>query len=79
MGAKNSKEEIIIAQAGNSGGQTTNAKTDGQQMYNAAEILGIIAFVAVLMLIAFACCFCTKRKLEQKIRREISRSRSSMI
>lgn len=49
MGGSSSKEEeVIIAQAGNSGGQTDEIK----QSFGASEITGIINCIAVLILLA---------------------------
>lgn len=48
-----SKKEIIITQAGNSGGQTNDAKANGQQAYNIDEIFcrGVMHHSVCLLLL----------------------------
>lgn len=75
MGSNNSKsrEEIIIAQAGNSGGQTTETSFGV-----AKEVLTIgVLFLAVVCMVAFCFCHC-KKILKRKIRTEIARSREQI-
>lgn len=71
MGTTESKEEVIIAQAGNSGG-ASNGTNFGS--FNVAEILGITAFIGILLLVIAYCCRIYKKKLTKKIRRELSKS-----
>lgn len=70
MGNNQAKEEIIIAQAGNSGGTTATAS-----VWNLTDILVITIFILVLMVIIGFCIKKCKSALETKIRREINRSR----
>lgn len=66
MGKNQSKEEIFIAQAGNSGEATIDFF-----LKNYMEII-VRALVVLTLLVAFYK-YCKKR-LEKKIRREISRN-----
>lgn len=73
MGQQQTKEEVIIAQAGNSGGVTTGEQKIQFSVY---EILGLIAFVAVAIVVILFLCRKFKQMLEKKIRAEIRRSTS---
>lgn len=68
MGKSQSKEEIVIAQAGNSGGQTTS---QGVSLWEVVILLSVAIFV--LIIIAY-CYQQIKKNLTRKIRREIIRS-----
>jgi hypothetical protein len=69
MGTNQSKEEVIISQAGNSG-STSGGVT---KPLSVGEIMGIVAFcldvVAIILFIAYR----VKKSMEQKIRKEIRR------
>lgn len=68
MGSSQSKEEVIISQAGNSGGQTNALQ------FGIKEVLEIIV-VIVCMGVIVGCCYVKCRKwFEKKIRREIIKS-----
>lgn len=72
MGSTESKEEVIIAQAGNSGGATTDGTNFGS--FSVAEILGIIAFIGVLLIVVAYCWGIYKKRLTNKIRKELRKS-----
>lgn len=70
--SKEVKEEIIIAQAGNSGGSTTTqSQSNGVSRWEVAALL--IATIIVLGVL-FYCYRKVKKNLEKKIRTEIRRS-----
>lgn len=69
MGAKNSKEEVIIAQAGNSGGQTNDTN-----IFSAKTIVEIVfMIVAVLIVVLYLYSKC-KKQLNKKIQAQIRAS-----
>lgn len=72
MGLKESKEEVIIAQAGNSGGSTTSQEI--QRGVSLGEVVALIAVALVLAIVVAYCYLHGKKKLERKIRRGIIRS-----
>lgn len=70
--SKEVREEIVIAQSGNSGGQTNSPQQNGS--ISSRDILEtgvIIVAVAVIILYLYGRC---KKKFEKKIRREITAS-----
>lgn len=69
MGGTQSKEEVIIAQAGNSGGQTN--KTEFFSLKTIIEITVIIIAVIITILYCYGRC---KKGLLKKVRREIRAS-----
>lgn len=73
MGSSQSKEEVIIAQTGNSG-TTTTISLDWQikDFLNVAFII-LIIFFTIWKLIQ-----CCKKKIEKKIRLEVVRSREQI-
>lgn len=64
------KEEIVIAQSGNSGG-TTAAATGN---FSGTTILEMVMLVLGVMIIGYFCYERCKANWEKKIRREIGRS-----
>lgn len=72
MGAKQSKEEIIIAQAGNSGGVTNSVDSVGH--LTLWQGIGLVFFGIVMVFVILYCYGCAKKRVESKIRREIRRS-----
>lgn len=72
MGSSQTKEEVIIAQAGNSG----NAK--GQTHFSIMDVGFFTVAAVVLVIILLFCYGKCKKKLERKIREEISRSREEV-
>lgn len=66
MGATNSKEEVIIAQAGNNGSNDVK--------FSACEILGVIAFALTIIFIVWFCCMQYKKRLVKKISNRLSQS-----
>jgi hypothetical protein len=64
MGTNQSKEEVIIAQAGNSGGVTISTR----------EAWGIAVLVLAVLTIAAYCVSRCNQVLKRKIRKEIARS-----
>lgn len=68
MGTSESKEEVIIAQAGNG----NDAKIF--ESPSTAEILGIIAFFIVILLLIAQCWSIYKKRLTKKIRKDLSKS-----
>ena len=85
MGGSQSKpQEIIIAQAGNSGGQT-NTPTTNASPRGIGEILGITAFGLVVFLLVIlvirGCCVYKKRmekRIAQSVRREMQKSSKAL-
>jgi hypothetical protein len=64
MGTNQSKEEVILAQAGNSGGTSISTR----------EACGIVVLViAMLAIVAIGVSWCNKA-LKRRIRKEIARS-----
>ena len=75
MGKTSSKEEVIIAQAGNSG---SNAQGEANRlsMRDTIEItFGVIMIVAVLWVLYGKC----KKKFEKKIRKEMQKSMATIV
>lgn len=71
MGGSESKEEVIISQAGNSGGATATKNDTG---YSLMEIIGVVVAGFIIVAIG-AYLWCTaKKSLKRNIRREIQRS-----
>ncbi len=72
MGKTQSKEEVIIAQSGNSGGVTA----DGHNANGIAamDILKLVSCTLLIVGLVWSCCRRSKKALELKIRREITRS-----
>lgn len=68
-GTESKKEEVIIAQAGNSGGQTNGAS------FSTKDILFIVVFVIVMLILLSILWERCNRKIDTKIKREVSRSR----
>lgn len=62
------REEVIIAQAGNSGGTSNNIT------FSISELMGIMAFVIVMILILLVIFRLCRKRLEKKIRAELRRS-----
>lgn len=70
--SKDVKEEIIIAQAGNSGGSTTSqSQTNGVSLL---EVIALLIATVVLLGILGYCFNKIKKNIERKIRLEIRRS-----
>lgn len=74
MGKTWSKEEIVIAQAGNSGGQSLDAENKGHHGYSTTEVLAIVAFILAIAILLFLGYRKMKQLIEKKIRMEIRRS-----
>lgn len=76
MGGRSSKEEVIIAQAGNSGGATNDVTQ--KQPLTIAETAGIAStclFIALLIYIVYRL---VTRAIERKIRKELSKSKAEL-
>lgn len=73
MGGSESKEEVIISQAGNSGGITDEANTN--KGCSLLEVIGIVFAGLVIVFILYSGYRIISKRLERKIRREIARSR----
>jgi hypothetical protein len=69
MGKTQSKEEVIIAQAGNSGGET-----NGQSGFTTKNIMEIVSMLLVLIIIGTYIYEKCKKKLAKKINRQIRAS-----
>lgn len=73
MGTGYSKDEVIITQAGNSGGVTT-----GAGKFELSELIGVLiggVFIGlVIMGIVWCICKLGKKKLRAEMRRQITRS-----
>lgn len=76
MGSTQSKEEVIIAQAGNSGGITN--KTASSPSWTVKEIAEIVVLIMAIIVIFWFCVIRCKAMLRKKIREEISRSREQV-
>lgn len=80
MGGSTSKEEeVIITQAGNSGGISANANQNQATGYNLYEIVGIILICVIIGIIVMCIWKKIQKALEKKIRREIAKSRESVV
>lgn len=71
MGTTQSKEEVIIAQAGNSGGQTNGVSFNAMGVKEIMEMVMIIICIIIILVYCHGKC---KKQLEKKVRREIVRS-----
>ena len=67
------QEEIIIVQAGNSGGQT-KAKEFG----SAPDILAMVTLLLLMVVLVYFITKCCKKKLDKTIRKEIYKSRDTL-
>lgn len=74
MGARESKEEVIISQAGNSGGVSDDAKASGRGC-SLLEVIGIVSAFLIIVLLLYCGYRIIRKRLEIKIRREITKSR----
>ena len=75
MGKTSSKEEVIIAQAGNSG-STAQGETNRLSIRDIIEItFGVIMIAAVIWVLYGKC----KKKFEKKIRKELQRSMPTIV
>lgn len=74
MGGRESKEEVIISQAGNSGGVSDDAKANGRGC-SLLEVTGIVAAFLIITLLLYCGYRIIRKRLENKIRREIAKSR----
>lgn len=74
MGSSQSKEEVVIAQAGNGGGQTTPAVA----AISTSEILSVIGFIMGMMAAILWTVRRCKKAFEKKIREEVGRSRETI-
>lgn len=71
MGKSQSKEEVIIAQAGNSGGESTKV---GSGNFSMGEVCSIIAIVLSLGVFIYLMVQWIMKRIQKKIRTEIRRS-----
>lgn len=76
MGAKESKEEVIIAQAGNSGGATNDVSQ--KQPLTAIETTGIVSTCLLVALIIYLTYRYLLRAFEKKIHKELSKSKDEL-
>lgn len=76
MGSNSSKEEkeVIITQAGNSGGISTNI----QGKFSLVEICVFILVIFMVLVLGYFIWNYCKKRLEKKIRREVTRSQELM-
>lgn len=74
MGKTQSKEEVIIAQSGNSGGQTSTTSQENDKGVSRLEVFMWIFCTIILAALFVYCCIRIKKGIEKKIRREIRRS-----
>lgn len=72
MGAKQSKEEIVIAQAGNSGGSTTSQ--ENSKGVSHLELAAVLIGALLIVGIAGYCYLQARKKFRATIRREIRKS-----
>lgn len=72
MGAKQSKEEIVIAQAGNSGGSTTSQENAKGVSY--LELAAVLIGTLLIVGIAGYCYLRARKNFRATIRREIRKS-----
>lgn len=79
MGGSQSKdEEIIITQAGNSGGLTNTPSVNEENSWSIKDVLGACVLALAIALIFAFCLGKFKKMLERKIRREIALSREQV-
>lgn len=69
MGKGYSKEEIIIAQAGNSGGVSNDTSK-----YHLTEVIGIMAVGFCIVFILWCACVRSRKALRVQVRREVAKS-----
>lgn len=69
MGWNQSKEEVIIAQEGNSNSSETNSTN-----WTYTEMLGVASFFLVVLLFTMYAIRLLKKRLERKIQQEVRRS-----
>lgn len=74
MGGSESKEELIISQAGNSGG--TTATSYGHSLW---EIIGVVVACFIVVAIVGCLWWIVKNYVKKSIRREIQRSRVELV
>ena len=67
MGENQSKEEVLIAQTGNSGGTNNSTGQNKSEEYTLSEVLGIVAIVVVLLAALIYFKNKLKRMMEKKI------------
>lgn len=75
MGSSQSKEEVIIAQAGNSGGVKNNVESSSWSIKEIAEL--VVLMMAIIVIFWFCVSRC-KATIRKKIREEISKSREQV-
>jgi len=80
MGGSQSREEIIVAQAGNSGGisQSASQKQPTSEL-SVYEILGTVSFAVNLLFVVYFIYYVMKKKLEQKVYKEVRRSSENIV
>ena len=80
MGKTVSKEEIVIAQAGNSGGATTGAENGKGKNYGYSllEVCAIVGGMLSVVAVGIWLWRRSRKALERKIRMEIRRSQELM-
>lgn len=76
MGGSQSKEEVIISQAGNSGGATAKMYGIG---FSLMEIIGIVAAGFIVVAVIVYLWYTAKKSLKRTIRREIQRSQTDLV
>lgn len=69
MGGKESKEEVIIAQAGNSGGQTNETNK-----FSAKTIVEIVFMILAVLIVLFYLYNKCKKHMTKKIQEQIRAS-----
>lgn len=80
MGGSTSKqEEVIITQAGNSGGISTNTNHSQVNGYSLWEIIGIVVVCMAIAIVVLCIWKKMQKSLKNSIRREIARSRENVV
>ncbi|KAL1492232.1 hypothetical protein ABEB36_012714 [Hypothenemus hampei] len=79
MGASASKqEEIVIAQAGNSGGQTSQPPAAQSSTAMLLDLLGVATALGVVGIGVYFIVQCCKRRMDKRIRKEVYKSRETL-
>lgn len=75
MGSQQTKEEeVIISQAGNSGG-ATNDVAQSQRALTALEVSGVVTSCLLIALLAYLAFRLIKKAIERKIKKEVSKAK----
>lgn len=74
-GTQTKEEEVIISQAGNSGGATNDVAQSQQAPLTALEVTGIVTSCILIALLAYLAFRLIKKAIEKKIKKEVSKAK----